>query len=815
MRKESELIELIEDFHTQYQFVYHLYDHLRGQLSQTVNGTKEDEGYLTASSSSDSDSDLENDVSNKDTRPKNRFHKHQLKEKLNQLAQDKESFNSEYMEAEKMQKNLEEECEELREKLGEKEKEISSLARIHELLIKELESELSSLNLQLDSMCVQKRVLEELTENKLLQDQVFNLENIEKEMEKEHSALVQNGLVSEDFIIKGLIAQVNNLKLNVNCLNSHKDDDEQMAHGTLHEKLTDQMNKMKRDFEKKAEENSDFLSQMETLKKELESKSLDLQKMQKAEEDSQVRTKRLESEIQRLCNQKTEIENQMERKYHENSQLKQEMEGLQGKMAKIENTLKERKDECSSLQKELENEDKDKSAQIVALMTQTNHLDKELESKNELERQIEIKNRDIDKLTEEKELLHGRILELEKKLEDRGDEFSGLQNEMSKQIAALTKEISQLQQETDMKFKLDEQISCQEKEISQLGEERESLLAKIMELEIALTEKEDNIIDLQRKLQIGENEKSSLSAQISYLQGEVSDQKQQSQERLTQMENHNSELISKVADQQVILKQQEDTLNKLREDSKQVKSRFLQAADRKMDEVAQEFRKNFEDKLRILSQRVRVSEQFHVENKDNWKRYKQRCEQQHPELERKLSELMSSSKADLWKISEQVNEMMKGMENVVSKMESKEKDFLQRIFMVSDEIQVAKNWVRWTMDEMKPWKNEPGGGSPFAPPGDEREQDKVMKEKVKRLEAKLNKEKSDKLRLMKVGYELQKKVAELEKVVVEKDEGLLRLGKEKVEAIRQLCMWIDYHQYRFDQLKEMILVKRIKSRGKA
>lgn len=55
---------------------------------------------------------------------------------------------------------------------------------------------------------------------------------------------------------------------------------------------------------------------------------------------------------------------------------------------------------------------------------------------------------------------------------------------------------------------------------------------------------------------------------------------------------------------------------------------------------------------------------------------------------------------------------------------------------------------------------------------------------MKRLEAKLNKEKSDKLRLMKVGYEFQKKVVEFEKVVVEKDEGLLRLGKEKVEVIR-------------------------------
>lgn len=62
-----------------------------------------------------------------------------------------------------------------------------------------------------------------------------------------------------------------------------------MVYGILYEKLIDQMNKMKRDFEKKVEENFDFLLQMEIFKKELESKSLDFQKMQKVEEDLQVR----------------------------------------------------------------------------------------------------------------------------------------------------------------------------------------------------------------------------------------------------------------------------------------------------------------------------------------------------------------------------------------------------------------------------------------------------------------------------------------------------------------------------------------------
>ncbi|XP_074266324.1 uncharacterized protein LOC141588798 [Silene latifolia] len=234
-----------------------------------------------------------------------------------------------------------------------------------------------------------------------------------------------------------------------------------------------------------------------------------------------------------------------------------------------------------------------------------------------------------------------------------------------------------------------------------------------------------------------------------------------------------------------------------------------------MDEVAHEFRKNFEDKFRMLSQRIRVAEQLHAEDKDNLKKIKKRCEEVHPGIERKLKDLMSSSKADFLKLSQALDEMMKGMEHFINDFDSKEGRFLQRLSSVSDDVQVAKNWVRWTMDEMKPWKNEPSG-SPFAPIDErEREQEKVMKEKVKRLEVKVNKEKSEKLRLMRGMYDCQRKIVDLERTIAEKDEGLSRLSKEKVEAIRQLCIWIEYHQSRFDQFKEMMLAKKTKNRGRS
>ena len=51
---------------------------------------------------------------------------------------------------------------------------------------------------------------------------------------------------------------------------------------------------------------------------------------------------------------------------------------------------------------------------------------------------------------------------------------------------------------------------------------------------------------------------------------------------------------------------------------------------------------------------------------------------------------------------------------------------------------------------------------------------------------------------------LEEKMGELEKTMSEKKEGILALGEEKREAIRQLCIWIDYHRSRCEDLKEML-----------
>lgn len=85
-----------------------------------------------------------------------------------------------------------------------------------------------------------------------------------------------------------------------------------------------------------------------------------------------------------------------------------------------------------------------------------------------------------------------------------------------------------------------------------------------------------------------------------------------------------------------------------------------------------------------------------------------------------------------------------------------------------------------------------------------KEQEYLLREKVEKLEVKVSKEEEQKENLTGAVKQLEKKVEVLEMMMKEKDDGILCLGEEKREAIRQLCLWIDYHRSRYDHLKEVL-----------
>ena len=91
---------------------------------------------------------------------------------------------------------------------------------------------------------------------------------------------------------------------------------------------------------------------------------------------------------------------------------------------------------------------------------------------------------------------------------------------------------------------------------------------------------------------------------------------------------------------------------------------------------------------------------------------------------------------------------------------------------------------------------------------DKGEQEILLKDRVEKLEVKVSKDEDEKGKLITALNEVEKKAAALEMALKDKDEFVLQIGEEKKEAIRQLCIWIDYHRDRYNGLREMILKTR-------
>ncbi|XP_062076037.1 COP1-interactive protein 1-like [Humulus lupulus] len=232
-----------------------------------------------------------------------------------------------------------------------------------------------------------------------------------------------------------------------------------------------------------------------------------------------------------------------------------------------------------------------------------------------------------------------------------------------------------------------------------------------------------------------------------------------------------------------------------------------QIVAKKMEDLAEKFRDGFENKFRLLSQRILITEQLNNENKERYMKMKEKYEKETKALEEKVAayETEQRNNSNNMKEKELISALaesaMNNLESIVSKFEEKNDDFLVHISKVSNDVKFAS-------DEVKRLKHNVD--SLVAKLDDKEEEEVFLRDKVWNLEAKVSKEGGEKLNLMQEIDQLEKKVGKYEKQIREKEERLLCLGDEKREAIRQLCMLVDYHRIRFDHLKQLLSMSSLK-----
>ncbi|KAH7550169.1 hypothetical protein JRO89_XS13G0146700 [Xanthoceras sorbifolium] len=715
LKNDSELVDLIEDFHSQYQSLYALYNHVKGESAGKRSRSRKAKVSPPSTSSSDSEyyssEEIEGDSSNsryvhqkmiassfKEELETANLEVADLKHRLESTTEEKDALNSDYLEALNKIEAAEITNKNLRNEADEKQKELSALEKVREghgiqasAQMKELEDLLSSLKLEkkdLEAQCESKGAeITQLGEKNVgLHARISELELISKEKGDEICNLVKKLKDSEHNLtskIEELMAQLSYLQLEVDSLRGPKEE----AIGQVR-RLTDQVSLMQRDLvsltsqktelemllQRKAKETAEYVNQMKTLRGEMLKKTAAEQRMLKEKEGYLFRVKDLELEMESLCSQRFKLEEQVKIKTHDTKLLREDNE-------RVHSRNKELEDELSVLRKKSEVQDNEASTQILALKTQVDHLQQQL---------------------------------------------------------------------------------------------------------------------------------NYMQAQKTQMDFQIAREKQESSQKLTQLEQENIDLTTMMTDQQRILKEQEDTIAKLKEESKQVQRMLLgskisiQLAERKMSELAEEYRKKLEDNIRVLNQRIRVAEQLHNENKDAYRMTKERLEEENRILREKVATSEAESKK-MEVIFDPGNEALSGLELAVKKLDV-DGEFLTRISNISNELVTARNWVTERNEEIKRLKLKVD--SLVAELEGKEEREFLLREKVWKLE-------NENLNSMKSVTQLGIKVDEFEKKTKEKDDLLLNLGEEKREAIRQLCLLIEYHRNHCNHLKEVISKMTIKSKTRS
>ncbi|XVF13011.1 hypothetical protein REPUB_Repub08aG0170400 [Reevesia pubescens] len=530
----------------------------------------------------------------------------------------------------------------------------------------------------------------------------------------------------------------------------------------------------------------------------------------------------LKTELESLHQQKRVFEAQLDGK---TAEIKQQ--GETNKALYVQTS--EEGDGVTKLMKQMKDNENNLTSKFEDSMAQLSNLKKEVDyfssKKCEAVGSIACKsNESFDQanvMKQELDSLRSQKTESEIMLERKSKEISQyliqvktLKEELARKIAVeqmmveekegLQVQVMDLESEVDALRKQETKSEDEERnnirEINQLREEKAHLNARILELEALFQERGP---ELSALLEDSKSKRTKETAQIMTLNSEV----ELLQQKLDTMKMEKGKLELQIADQLRITKEREESTNKSMESNSKLASRLssgnkfnYHVLERKIEDLAQEFRKKVEDNIRLLYQRITVAEKIHYENKEIYKNIKERLEQENGALKQKLA----TCEAELKKLrdtTEPGKNATTGLNSVVNKLEDDGKSLTQ-ISNVADELVSSTNDCDIGKEDGK--KQVKSSVSLVIAEMDQKQKEELLREKILNLEAKLSEEGEENLKLLKAVSELENRVGELEKIKKETDETVLGREEEKREAIRQLCFLIDYHRSRYHTLKELI-----------
>ncbi|XP_010553555.1 PREDICTED: golgin subfamily A member 6-like protein 22 isoform X1 [Tarenaya hassleriana] len=503
------------------------------------------------------------------------------------------------------------------------------------------------------------------------------------------------------------------------------------------------------------------------------------------------------TELRRQIDQNGILEEQIATRASEARQLGEKNKGLNCRISGLEMVLKEKGDEISNLvnkfgksEVRLTSRIKDLKSQVRNLMLETDFL-----RAQNVDLAGNVEGKRVEEIEQLKSKLEKKIEEVSetqmrlKHLEEEQEEWVKAnlrilveKNDLMTKAEKLELEFNNLQKE---RYEFNEQLKSKSIEIDQLREENQKLHTRIAEMNSSQMEKERETIE--------EIEIRSMKL----------DKELYGQQKLVKEQNDIiGRLSAKIKDQQRLLKEQKDAIDKFSEDQKLVKrwsfgstrdaKLNVNLLEKKMEELAEDFRMKMEDHIRILYRRIHVAEQIHLESKNSY-----------------IKENMAGNRegnlpfceTQFKKIKDMLENGLAGSEIAIKKLEEAG-ECTVRMNRMANGIDGARKWVRKKNNEVE---------TMAAKLECKEAQEKLLKGKLSKLESKLAEEGTEKLSLTKLLSRFETRIKEQEAKVKEKEVELVSLAEEKRDAIRQLCVLVDYQRGRYDDLKRSILKVALKS----
>ncbi|KAH1107297.1 hypothetical protein J1N35_011065 [Gossypium stocksii] len=529
------------------------------------------------------------------------------------------------------------------------------------------------------------------------------------------------------------------------------------------------------------------------------------------------------------------------------AELEQQRETNKALLVHIsEDGVTERMEQIKDNENNLTSKTEDSMARVSNLKNEVDYLrSKKCESfdevnimKQELE-SVRSQNTELEMVLERKSTEVSHYLIQVKTLKEELARKSGVEQIMAEEKEGLQVQVMDLESEMDalrkQKNKSEDEVKSKLGEINHLREEKGLLNARILELETLYRERSLEEDSKCRRA----NETAKMKAEVDLLQPKLDSLKAEQSSLELQITNQQT---TKEKDNNKSMPPKNRLVRRLSLGN--ITNLNFHNLERKMEDLAVEFGKKIDDGIRLLYQRIKVAERIQHENTQIFKLTRERIQQEiealyldNEALQQRVGTLDYELRT-LRDTMEAEKAAMAGLNAMVDKLED-ERNYLTPISNVTDEgvsvideCEQAKSNVEILVAEMQKENEEEllrekvmSLEAKLSEEGEQKlkmlkemrkleqkmremhEENELLRERVMNLKAKLSEEGEEKLKALKA-------MSELEKLSKEKDEILSDREEEKREAIRQLCLLIDYHRTCSDHLKQSISTLTLTLRNK-